>query len=88
MSTEELIALFHHRWKWSVPTLAELAQERRFSELRSALAGVTPRALALALKDLEAAGLVRREVLVTHPPSTVYRATATGKRVQRAFEER
>jgi DNA-binding HxlR family transcriptional regulator len=39
------------------------------------LPGVTPRALALALRDLEVAQLVRREVLPTRPPSTVYRAT-------------
>src|SRR5579871_5190840 len=57
--------------KWSVPVLAELGGPRRFSELRTALPGVTPRALALALRDLERAHLVRREVLPTRPPSTV-----------------
>jgi DNA-binding HxlR family transcriptional regulator len=67
--------------KWSVPVLAELDRERRFSELRASLPGVTPRALALALQELEAARLVRREVLPTRPPSTVYRTTARGARV-------
>lgn len=67
--------------KWSVPVLAELGAERRFSELRAALPGVTPRALALALRDLEAARLIKREVRPTRPPSTVYRATARGRRV-------
>ena len=67
--------------KWSVPVLAELDRERRFSELRASLPGVTPRALALALQELEVAKLVRREVLPTRPPSTVYRATARGARV-------
>jgi DNA-binding HxlR family transcriptional regulator len=61
--------------KWSVPVLASLDEPRRFSEIRARLPGVTPRALALALRDLEDAGLVRREVLPTRPPSTVYRAT-------------
>jgi DNA-binding HxlR family transcriptional regulator len=74
--------------KWSVPVLAELGTKRRFSELRAALAGVTPRALALALQDLERTGFVRREVLATRPPSTLYRPTAAGRRVQRALEER
>jgi DNA-binding HxlR family transcriptional regulator len=60
--------------KWSVPVLASLGEPRRFSELRAELPGVTPRALALALRDLEDAGLVRREVLATRPPSTVYRS--------------
>jgi DNA-binding HxlR family transcriptional regulator len=69
--------------KWSVPVLAELGDERRFSELRTGLPGVTPRALALALQDLEAAGYLRREVRATRPPSTVYHPTARGRRVQR-----
>jgi len=67
--------------KWSVPVLAELGDERRFSELRAALPGVTARALALALQDLEAARLVEREVRPTRPPSTVYRTTTRGARV-------
>jgi DNA-binding HxlR family transcriptional regulator len=71
--------------KWSVPVLAELGDARRFSELRAALSAITPRALALALQDLEAAGYVRREVQATRPPSTVYRPTARGRRVQRVI---
>ena len=71
--------------KWSIPVLAELGGERRFSELRAALPGVTPRALALALQELEAAGLIEREIRATRPPSTAYRPTARGRRVQRAL---
>jgi DNA-binding HxlR family transcriptional regulator len=67
--------------KWSVPTLAQLDEPRRFSELRAALPGVTPRALALALRDLEGGGLVEREVRATRPPSTVYRASRAGRRL-------
>jgi DNA-binding HxlR family transcriptional regulator len=60
--------------KWSLPVLAELTEPRRFSELRSALP-VTARALALALTDLESAGLVRRSVTEDRPPQTRYEAT-------------
>jgi DNA-binding HxlR family transcriptional regulator len=67
--------------KWSVPVLAELSAPRRFSELRTALPGITPRALALALRDLEGARLVTREVRPTRPPSTVYRTTAAAERL-------
>jgi DNA-binding HxlR family transcriptional regulator len=70
--------------KWSVPALAELGEERRFSELRAAL-DVSPRALALALQDLEAAKLLRREVVSTRPPTTIYRPTPRGRRVQDAL---
>src|SRR3954447_14804658 len=67
--------------KWSVPVLVSLVEPRRFSEVRAALPGVTPRALALALRDLEDAGLVRRDVRPTRPPSTVYRATSRARAV-------
>ncbi|MGC4111572.1 MAG: winged helix-turn-helix transcriptional regulator [Nocardioides sp.] len=70
--------------KWSVPVLAALDEPRRFSELRGALPGVTPRALALALRDLEEVRLVRRDVLPTRPPSTVYRSTRRAAGVVRA----
>ncbi len=42
-------------------------------------------ALALALRDLEVAGLVEREVVASRPPFAVYRATAAGERVRRAL---
>jgi DNA-binding HxlR family transcriptional regulator len=73
--------------KWSVPTLAALDDDRRFSDLRAALAGVTPRALALALRDLEAGGLIDREVVAAHPPFAIYRPTAAGRAVRRALEK-
>jgi DNA-binding HxlR family transcriptional regulator len=69
--------------KWSVPTLAQLEKPRRFSELRAELTSVSPRALALALQDLEQAGLIERDVLSTRPPSSVYRARGKGRRVAR-----
>ena len=71
--------------KWPVPVLRELGEGRRFSELHAGLATVTPRALALALQELERHRLVRREVLPTRPPSTLYRPTARGRRVQAAL---
>jgi DNA-binding HxlR family transcriptional regulator len=70
--------------KWSVPVLVALTEPSRFSELRAALPGITGRALALALKDLQRAGLVERRVdEETYPPAVVYAATAAGRRLQR-----
>jgi DNA-binding HxlR family transcriptional regulator len=66
--------------KWSMPVVFALGDApRRFSELREALEGISPRALTLALKDLEAAGLVDRRVTDDYPPATVYRLTRTGR---------
>ena len=62
--------------KWSMPAVFALADgPLRFSELRDRLEGVSPRALALTLKDLEEAGLVDRRVTEDYPPATVYRLT-------------
>ena len=68
--------------KWSLPVLVALSDSARFSELREALPGITARALALALKNLERAGLVIRRVEETYPPSTVYAATSKAVRIQ------
>jgi DNA-binding HxlR family transcriptional regulator len=73
--------------KWSLPILRSLGPgPLRFSELRATLAGVTPRALTLALKDLEAAALVTRTVTTDYPPATLYSATPSGSALAAAAE--
>jgi DNA-binding HxlR family transcriptional regulator len=64
--------------KWSLPVLAELDEPRRFSELRAALPA-SPRALTLALKDLQAERLVRRRVTDEYPPQVRYEATRAAR---------
>jgi DNA-binding HxlR family transcriptional regulator len=60
--------------KWSMPVVYALATKpRRFSELRELLPGISPRALTLALKELEGAGIVERRVTDDYPPSSIYR---------------
>ena len=78
--------------KWSMPVVRALSgSRRRFSELRDSLPGVTSRALALTLKDLQGAGLVERTVTDDYPPGTVYALTGRASRlarVLRGFSER
>lgn len=72
--------------KWSLPVLAVIAAgESRYGAIQGALAGVTPRALAISLKDLVEARLIGREVQEGYPPVPVYRATRAGKRVARVL---
>lgn len=68
--------------KWSIPLLLELADERRFAELRETL-GVSPRALTLALKELGEAGLVERRVHHGFPPTSSYRLTRRARPLSR-----
>lgn len=70
--------------KWSMPVVFALAgRPLRFSELREQLEGVSPRALALALKELEEAGIVDRRVTEDYPPATMYRLTKRGRPLAR-----
>ena len=68
--------------KWSMPVVYALSHEPlRFSELRERLEGISPRALALALKELDAAGVVERRVTDDYPPATSYRLAADARRL-------
>lgn len=70
--------------KWSLPLVAAIGTRAvRFSDLKSALAGVTPRALVLALKALEEIGWVERDVSDDYPPATRYRLASAGDRIRR-----
>lgn len=66
--------------KWSAAVLHAVAGGRsRFSELRAALPGISDRALALTLKQLHAARLLRRHVRDAFPPATEYVSTAAAR---------
>ena len=72
---------------WSMPVLAALGGDRRFSELRGELPGVSPRALTLAVKALADAGIVERTVLASYPPRTVYRLADRARTLTPALEQ-
>jgi len=62
------------RKKWPLPVVLALsAGPTRFSALRAGLAPITTRALALALKELEAASVVERILVGDYPPRAEYR---------------
>lgn len=74
--------------KWSLPMLDALMREQaRFNRLRDALGKITPRALALALHDLERSGLVRRTLIDERPPRAEYEPTRAGRRIGRLADE-
>ncbi|MHB1539312.1 MAG: winged helix-turn-helix transcriptional regulator [Solirubrobacteraceae bacterium] len=69
--------LLERRWQLSI-IYAAMNGALRFSEFADAIAGISPRMLAERLRDLEAAGLVQRNVLPTSPPTVEYRLTDRG----------
>lgn len=51
----------------------------RYSQLRSQIAGITPKMLTQQLRELEAKSLIRREVFPIVPPRVEYSLTELGK---------
>ncbi len=72
--------LLERRWQLSI-IYAALTGALRFNEFAQAVDGISPRMLSERLRDLEAAGLIRRRVLPTSPPTVEYRLTERGKRL-------
>ena len=68
--------------KWSLPVVRTVNEANgRFNRLKSLVGKVTPRALAQALTDLQAAGLVERELVDGRPPRAEYHLSTEGRRV-------
>ncbi|QMT36313.1 winged helix-turn-helix transcriptional regulator [Neisseria wadsworthii] len=65
--------------KWKVLILYHLStQTRRFNELQRILSPITQRMLTLQLRELEADGIVHREVYPQKPPKVEYSITELG----------
>jgi DNA-binding HxlR family transcriptional regulator len=66
--------------KWSVLIVTTLAERPyRFGELKREIADISQRMLTQTLRDLQADGLVEREVFPTTPPSVEYRLSPMGR---------
>ena len=66
--------------RWKVLILRELMPGvRRFNELHRSLHGVTQKMLTQQLRELEADGLIHREVYPQVPPKVEYSLTQTGE---------
>ena len=74
--------------RWTLATIYACASgAARFNEFRQSLPGVSPTTLSERLEQLEAAGVVRRELVPGRPPHAEYRLTAKGKRLATAVTE-
>lgn len=87
VSASGLVALALKKWPMLVLVVVGRGATR-FGEIRSALPGISARALALALKDLEEVGLIERLVAESYPPSVTYGLSqAADEPLLRAMEE-
>jgi DNA-binding HxlR family transcriptional regulator len=74
--------------KWKAPILWWLQQRTwRFGELRRQIPGITEKMLTQQLRELEADGIINREVYPTVPPKVEYSLTEYGRSLKRALRE-
>jgi DNA-binding HxlR family transcriptional regulator len=72
--------LTHLASKWTPLVLRRLrAGERRYSELRAAIGGISEKMLAQTLRELERDGLISRTSYPVVPPHVVYALTPLGR---------
>ena len=71
--------------RWTLGTIYACSSGAvRFNEFRQSLPGVSPTTLSERLDQLEAAGIVERELIPGRPPHAEYRLTTKGKRLASA----
>ncbi|MEM8642891.1 MAG: helix-turn-helix domain-containing protein [Cyanobacteria bacterium P01_G01_bin.54] len=74
--------------KWKVMILYHLLDDgvHRFAELRRKIPGISERMLTQQLRELEADGVVHREVYAQVPPKVEYSITAYGETLRPVSE--
>ena len=66
--------------RWKAAVLEQLFQgNKRFSELKRSISGITQRTLSQQLRQLQSTGIVERTVFPDTPPRVVYAVTPLGK---------
>ena len=74
--------------KWTFHIIRLLStSDHCFNEMKRELRGITATMLSRRLKELEAEGIVKREIIATSPPSTRYELTETGMKLGRILRQ-
>ena len=74
--------------RWKVLILKELFEGvKRFNQLHRSLGGVTQKMLTQQLREMEADGIVYRQVYLQVPPKVEYSLTALGKSLKPIMNE-
>jgi DNA-binding HxlR family transcriptional regulator len=68
--------------KWAMPIIYILSKGKmRFKELERSIEGINTRMLVKELKNMEANGIISREVFATVPPTVEYTLTYKGEKL-------
>jgi DNA-binding HxlR family transcriptional regulator len=68
--------------KWAMPIIYNLSKGKmRFKEIERTVEGINTRMLVKELKNLEANGIITRQVFATVPPTVEYALTEKGDKL-------
>lgn len=68
--------------KWAMPIIYILSKGKlRFKEIEKSIEGINTRMLVKELKNMEANGIITREVFATVPPTVEYTLTPKGQKL-------
>ena len=78
---ETTLLLISNRWRTLI-VRDLLTGTKRFSELKRSVTGVSQKVLTANLREMEGAGIVRREVFAQVPPRVEYSLTELGRTLE------
>lgn len=81
-----IFSMIGGKWKLSILKTLIFKETKRFGELRREVDGITQTMLTKQLRELEADGLIHREVFAEVPPRVEYSATEDGLALKPVFE--
>lgn len=84
---EEAMGLIGSRWRPAIMFVLIVEGTQRFSQLRRRIPGVSQRMLTKQLRDLERAGLVKREFFEGVPPRVEYSVTPLGRTLEPIYKQ-
>jgi DNA-binding HxlR family transcriptional regulator len=79
--------LLSGKYKWRILYALIKESPKRFKVLEREITGISPTMLTSQLRELEADGLIGREVFATVPPTVEYRLTEFGQTILPMMEE-
>jgi DNA-binding HxlR family transcriptional regulator len=84
---EYAVSMLSGKYKFRILFALTKESPKRFKVLEREITGISPTMLTAQLRELEADGLVSREIFATVPPTVEYSLTEFGRTIQPMIEE-
>jgi DNA-binding HxlR family transcriptional regulator len=84
-AVEAALAILSGKWKLKIYKAIRLREVLRFNEIAGAIPQMSDKTLTAQLKEMEADGLLIRQVYPEVPPKVEYRLTPLGRSLESVF---